>query len=194
MVLDSNNREHTFHGTQIKPYPTLSSLEALASDPQVLLVKVCKKKEDPCFKETEKNEYYGILAKGGVKAALRSSLAADANFVGNRFVNVIKDFGSQFEQLKSRWMLLGYSDREKEFTVNEAPVLLRFSHRILFFLAVSHIDCVLWTRDAEQAYLQSKPLPRSVYNDPPKESNVDPQKFSLEEILPQYGLADSITC
>ncbi len=169
-------------------------LEDLSYEVQALIVKVWNKKDDPRFVDSQQKQYEGILAKGGVKPVLRPTIPHGANFIGNRCVNVIKDFGSEFERLKSRWILLGYSDREKELIVNEAPVLMRFSLRILFFLFVSLFNNVVWNRDAEQAYFHAKPLPRTVYTDPPKESKLDPAKYALQIVLPQYGLAESSTC
>lgn len=194
LVVDNNNKQHTFHVTQIKPYPQLPELIDLLTAKQALIVKVCNKRNDPRFIEAQQREYDGILAKGGVKPVLRTHIPPNANFVGNRFVNVIKDYGSAFERYKSRWILQGHKDREKEFIVNEAPVLMRFSLRILLFLSVSYFDYVIWTRDAEQAYFQYKPLSRALYTTPPKEAHLDSSKYALKIILPQYGLSESSTC
>ena len=75
-----------------------------------------------------------------MKLILRSSLPPDANFLRNCSVNMLKDSGSRFESFKSHWILQGHTDRENRFIVNEAPVLMRFSLRIIFFFATSYLN------------------------------------------------------
>lgn len=203
VVLDDNGREHLFHSTMLKPYtrPNLPIRDLLnpadaaeiQSTTHANLSEIVHDPDDPRFKESRKKEYDGIVAKGGVKPFARADLPEDANFVGNRFVLTIKEPGSNKPTYKARWVLQGHHDRYRHSIANDSPMLMRLTFRIIIALAVIMFNGNLWTRDVEQAYMQSNPLGRDVFTEPPGEANLS-KNMVLKIKLLHYGLVEASTC
>lgn len=72
-------------------------------------------------------------------------------------------------------------------------MLMRMSLRIILSLTVTFFSCKLLLRDVEQAFMQSKPLPRNVFTEAPREANLPKDKV-LQIVLPHYGLVESSSC
>lgn len=87
----------------------------------------------------------------------------DVNIVRNRFVLAIKDPGTAIEKLKSLCIVQGHQGKQKHVMSHNAPILIRFSLRLIVAMSVIYFDCDLFTRDIEYAYIQSKSLSRPVY-------------------------------
>lgn len=205
VVLDSKGIEHLFHNTMLKPYtrpylPVKDLLNPVDDDSTITpnelnanLVEMVHDENDERFIESRQKEYDGIVAKGGVKVVNRSDLPANANFVGNRYVLTIKNPNTIEELFKARWVLLGHHDKLRHLIANDSPMLMRMSLRIILSLAVIFFACMLWLRDVEQAFMQSKPLTRSVFTEAPREAKLTKDKV-LQIILPHYGLVESSSC
>lgn len=203
-VLDHNGREHHFHATQVKPYnahtrapvhcllnPEPPSYDANTYSATHITV-VIDNPYDERFDEAKKREVHGILTKGGFEIVKPQDVPRNANIISNRYVLAIKDPGTDSERLKARLILQGHRDQERNNIANDAPVLMRYSIRIIISLSVNEFDCKMLTRDVEQAYIQSLPLPRPVYTPAPKEANLPPNTM-LRVIQPHYGLVESGT-
>lgn len=205
VVLDGKGIEHLFHNTMLKQYtrpylaikdllnPTDDSKNVTHRTVSLNLVEMVREEDDERFVESRQKEYDGIVAKGGVKVVNRADLPSDANFVGNRFVLCIKDPGTPDQRFKARWILQGHQDKQRHNIANDSPMLMRMSFRIILSLAATLFDCNVWTRDVEQAYMQSKPLERDVFTEPPREAKLPKDKV-LKVRLPHYGLVESSSC
>lgn len=123
----------------------------------------------------------------------KSDVPVDAKLVGNRFSLAIKDLGTAFEKLKARWIVQGHQDKQKQNISNNAPALMRFSLLLAVEISVIYFDCALFTRDIEQAHIQSKPLSRPVYTYAPPQANL-PDGYLLRINLPHCGLVESASC
>jgi hypothetical protein len=201
VVLDAPVNEHLFHGTMIKPYqrpnmaikdilnPTDDEQRAISTN----LAEMIHDEDDPRFTESRQIEYDGIVTKGGVQPIDVNELPPDANLVGIRFVLCIKDPGTASQRFKARWILQGHHDRYRHIIANESPMLMRMMSRITVSLAATLFDSVLWTRDVEQAYMQSNHLQRDIFTTPPREAKLPDNKI-LKIALPHYGLVESSTC
>lgn len=183
VVLDESGREHLFHSTMLKPYtrPNLPISDLLnpADDQlamQAHLSETVYDERDPRFKQSRQKEYDGIVAKGGVRLVMRRDVPAAANFVGNRFVLTIKDPGTKDSVYKARWIMQGHQDKYRHSISNNSPMLMRMMFRVTLSLAATYFNCHVWTRDVEQAYMQSEPLKRDVFTEPPPEANISPNQ------------------
>lgn len=204
VVLDDKGREHLFHSTMIKPYtrPNLPISHLLnptdnsenTEDPiHANISEVVHDENDPRFAKSRQKEYDGIVQKGGVEPIERDKLPRDANFIGNRFVLTIKNPGSSEPIYKARWILQGHQDRYRYSIANDSPMLMRLMFRVVLSIAAIYFKCHLWTRDVEQAYMQSKPLERDVFTEPPPEAQLSSDKV-LKIRLPHYGLVEASSC
>ena len=163
LVRDTNGKDHTFHVTMLKPYVPLPPFREIDPQASVYISHIVKTKNPPEFADIQQKEYDGIVRKGGVRPVLLSNLPPNSNFIENRFVKVIKDYGSPFERKKSRWILQGHTDREKDSIVNETPVLMRYSVRIILFCTISIVHNRSCTRDAEQAFFFKLDLSHAMF-------------------------------
>lgn len=68
------------------------------------------------FTEKRQKEFDGIVAEGGVDVFDKSSLPPDANVIGNRYVQCIKDPGNKEQRFKANWILRGHHDRFRHKT------------------------------------------------------------------------------
>jgi Reverse transcriptase (RNA-dependent DNA polymerase) len=100
---------------------------------------------------------------------LADSVPRDANIMGTRIVLAVKNFATPEESVKGRLVVQGCGDRDGANIVSEAPTVSHLSVRLLITISVI-MHWSLWSKDARQAFLQSKScLSRRVYTRVPKE-------------------------
>lgn len=147
------------------------------------------------FEESDRTEIETLIANG-IFEVLQHDLRKKYGRIFNlRLVREVKGKTTQPYE-KSRLVLAGHSDQEKESILTQSPTIQRISQRLLLALGASLIatygmHCEL--RDITQAYVQSKDkLLRTLYAKPPKELE---DKFPLGTILrvvrPLYSAAES---
>lgn len=56
-------------------------------------------------------------------------------------------------------------------------MLIRLTLQIILFFSVILFNAKIWTRDFEQAYMQSKPLHSDIFAEQPREAMLPFQKF-----------------
>ena len=105
----------------------------------------------------------------------------------------IKDPGTPTQRFKARFILQGHHDAYRHKLANDSPMLMRMMMRVIVSLAATFFNCLLWTRDVEQAYMQPKPLKRDVFTMSPPEAKLSPGQV-LKLVLPHYVLVESSTC
>ena len=200
VVLDDKGLEHLFHSTMLKPYtrPCLPIRDLLnpTDEPANIhanLFETGDDENDVRFRASRKKEYDGIVSKGGVEAIPRTELPDNVNLIRNRFVLTIKEPGTSNPVYKALWILQGHQDRFRHSIANDSTMLMRLTFRVILSLAVVFFNCTLWTRDVEQAYMQSKPLQRDVFTKPPPEANLL-ENMVLKIELPHYGLVEASSC
>ncbi|KAK6224925.1 hypothetical protein QIS74_03252 [Colletotrichum tabaci] len=112
-----------------------------------------------------------------------------------RMVREIKNMSAKPYE-KSRLVIQGYGDWEKEELLTQAPTIQRMSQRLLLALGptlVRHYGCHGEIRDITQAYTQAvDQLTRTIIARLPKElESRYPKGTLLQVIKPLYGLAES---
>jgi Reverse transcriptase (RNA-dependent DNA polymerase) len=146
---------------------------------------------DPRMEAAKRKEIQGLLKRGTFKVILKSEIPDGANVLGGRYVLSIKDTGTNREVWKSRYVIQGHRDQEKEIMVRSSTNIQQRSLRIVFALS-GILGFKIWTQDVTQAYLQSAgTLARDVFiNKPAPELGLNSEQ-ALKLLRPLYGLADS---
>ena len=146
------------------------------------------------FVEAKKKEIRGLEERGTWCKVHRRMLPKDANIIGGRFANVLKNVRTNHELAKARYVAQGFRDYMKPFVVHNTLTLRQTSNKVLVSCAVllSMRICLI---DITQAYLQSKnKLTREVYIQVKKEYK-ELIKVGPHEVLrlnkPLYGMCNS---
>jgi len=141
-----------------------------------------------------KAEVDGLLTRGAMNPAARSSLPAGSNIIRGRFVFTLKGVGTSDEKPKAQYVAQGHLDKAKPFMVHNLATLRQRSTRLLVSTSAV-LRFRLFSHDINQAYLQSRDkLAHTLYLDPRPE---DRHLFSLTDdeflllVRPLYGVCDA---
>ena len=146
---------------------------------------------DPRMQDAKLKEIQGLIQRGTFKVILRREIPNGANILRGRYILSIKDFGTDREIWKARYVIQGHRDIEKDIMVRTSTNIQQGSLRLLFSFA-GILGFKIWTQDVTQAYLQSNGvLSRDVFLEKPApELELLPGR-ALKLLKPLYGLADS---
>jgi hypothetical protein len=147
------------------------------------------------FENSDRVEIEALIANGTFQI-VRFDPSKDYGRIFNlRLVREIKGKNTQPYE-KSRLVMAGHSDKEKETILTQSPTIQRMSQRLLLAigstLQASH-GMHFELRDIAQAYVQSKDkLQRTLWARPPKEArNIFAPDSILKIVRPLYGAAES---
>ena len=117
----------------------------------------------PTFSESRNKEINGLLEKGVFKIINRSEIPHGTRIFNSRFVDEIKNSGTNKAFEKSRLVVQAYNDHGKDLVLTQSPTIQRVSQRLILALTAmlkgNGMD--LYLRDITQAYTQSTTLLRS---------------------------------
>ena len=123
------------------------------------------------FAASRKAELDGLLDRV-VFVVVPKSEAEGKRIYGGRFVDQIKNSGKPTAYKKSRYVVQAFNDK-KHGLMTYAPTVQRASQRLLLAIAAQDEALVVFSRNASQAYTQSKTkLSRYIYVKPPEEMNL----------------------
>ncbi|KAI0993907.1 hypothetical protein K3495_g14277 [Podosphaera aphanis] len=143
------------------------------------------------FATSREKEIAGLF-KRGVFVEVRGELPNSSRIFNSRFVDSIKNEGTNKAYEKSRLVIQGYNDDGKKKILTQAPTIQRISQRIILSLALMIPETSLYLRDITQAYTQSATrLTRDVFVRPPK--GWTKEGILWKVVLPLYGLAEAGT-
>jgi hypothetical protein len=114
----------------------------------------------------------------------------------SRFVDEIKNKGTDKAFEKSRLVVQAYNDSEKELVLTQSPTIQRASQRLILCIAAMKLpQARLYLRDISQAYVQSTTtLNREFYVRPPHELieqlGID-EASVLKVVKPLYGVPEA---
>jgi hypothetical protein len=133
-----------------------------------------------------------LLNNHGFEIVEPHDVPADARVSGTRFVDSMKNGGTDKAFEKSRLVVQAFNDSEKETILTQAPIIQRSSQWL--DLAVSLIlDAGIHLRDISQAYTQSETqLTREIYARAPGETNL-PRSTAIRFLSPLYGIPEAGT-
>jgi hypothetical protein len=121
------------------------------------------------------------------------AVPSHANIIGTRIITRLKDFGTIDEEAKARLIIQGCQDAEKNRIVSNASTVSHAYIRILISFAAIK-DYPVWTKDATQAFLQSKD---TFYGDIfamlPLELRSVFKGYVLKMLKPLYGTKEAVT-
>jgi Reverse transcriptase (RNA-dependent DNA polymerase) len=119
------------------------------------------------------------------------AVLSHADFIVTRNITRLKHFGTIDEEAKARLIIQGCQVPEKNRIVSNAPIVFHASIRILISFAAIKVYPV-WTRDATQAFLQSKDtFSRDLYARLSLELRSVFKGYVLKMLKPLYGTKDA---
>jgi hypothetical protein len=99
-------------------------------------------------------EISGLLEKGVFEIIAQQDIPAGARVFGSRFVDNVKNEGTDKAFKKSRLVVQAYNDQQKSTVLTQSPTIQRISQRlILCITAIQQDTADLYIRDISQAYV-----------------------------------------
>jgi hypothetical protein len=152
--------------------------------------------DDSQYETSRETEIAGLLEKGVFEVVPRSDVPEGVRIFNSRFVDEIKNEGTNKELKKSRLVVQAYHDDDKHTVLTQSPTIQRISQRVILSIAAMTIDTTgLYLRDISQAYVQSTSLlNRDFYIKPPRElaTKLNLEEGSVVKVLkPLYGVPES---
>jgi hypothetical protein len=151
----------------------------------------------PSFIDSRTKEINGLLEKGVFRVVDITDVPQGKRIFNSRFVDTIKNEGTDQAFEKSRLVVQAYDDQEKELVLTQSPTIQRSSQRLILALTPSFLKLKyrLYLRDISQAYVQSTTsLNRDFYVRAPAEVSkilhLDTDRI-LKVIKPLYGIPEA---
>ena len=121
-------------------------------------------------------EIQNLLERGAFKVILKEDITTDSNVLPGRFFLAIKSTEDGEIKFKTRYVIDGHRDKEKNMMVHTATTLQPQYIRILSLANIHDFD--IWTSDSRPAYMQSSdPLDREIFiKKPVPEFELDPNE------------------
>jgi hypothetical protein len=147
----------------------------------------------PSFTESRQKEINGLFERGVFKIIDEADIPKGTRIFNSRFVDEIKNPGTDQAFEKSRLVVQAYNDTEKDLVLTQSPTIQRASQRLL--LAITTMlrsnNLTLYLRDITQAYVQSTTtLTRDFFVRPPQELQLNRNKV-LKIMKPLYGVPEA---
>jgi len=146
------------------------------------------------FSASRQKELAGLLEKGVFEITKLADVPQGVRLFNSRFVDEIKNPGTDKAFEKSRLVVQAYNDQEKELVLTQSPTIQRVSQRLILCIAAMGPHS-LYLRDISQAYVQSTTnLNREFYVRPPRElqTELGIDKDSVLKVLkPLYGVPEA---
>ena len=144
---------------------------------------------------SRQKEISGLLEKGVFKPISYDEVPPNTRIFNSRFVDEIKNQGTDKAYEKSRLVVQAYNDSNKTLVLTQSPTIQRMSQRLIVCLGAILGETNLHLRDVTQAYVQStSDLNRDFYIRPPPElvkilgaSN----DCILKVVKPLYGVPEA---
>jgi hypothetical protein len=138
-------------------------------------------------------EVRGLFNRRAFSLVHIDAVPSHANIIGTRNITRLKHFGTIDGEAKARLIIQGCQDAEKNRIVSNAPTVSHASIRILIsFAAIKYYP--VWTKDATQAFLQSKDtFSRDLYAKLPLKLRSVFKGYVLKMLKPLYGTKEAGT-
>ena len=149
------------------------------------------------FKASRQKEITGLLEKGVFELIDPQEVPAGVRIFNSRFVDEIKNRGTDKAFEKSRLVVQAYNDHEKNVVLTQSPTIQRVSQRLILCIAamIQGNGTHLYLRDISQACVQSlTKLNRDFYIRPPHELGVElgiGKDSILKVVKPLYGVPEA---
>ena len=109
------------------------------------------------FSASRQKELASLLEKGVFEITKLVDVPQGVRLFNSRFVDEIKNLGTDKAFEKSRLVVQAYNDQEKELVLTQSPTIQRVSQRLILCIAAMTLcdDIRLYLQDISQAYVQS---------------------------------------
>jgi Reverse transcriptase (RNA-dependent DNA polymerase) len=135
----------------------------------------------------------GLINRRAFSLVHVDAVHSHANNSGTRNITRLKHFDTIDEEAKARLTIQGFQDAEKNRIVSNAPTVSHASIRILISFAANK-NYPVWTKDATQAFLQSKDtFSRDLYARLSLELRSVFKGYVLKVLKPLYGTKEAGT-
>ncbi|RAL58350.1 hypothetical protein DID88_005767 [Monilinia fructigena] len=147
------------------------------------------------YVESRRKEIDGLMENKVFKIIPESEVPPGTRIFTSKFVDEMKNEGTEKAFPKSRLVVQAYKDGDKTSVLTQSPTIQRVSQRIIISLAatmrVSSPGISVYLRDITQAYTQSTTnLNRVFYVRAPKEFGLE-KGFILHVVKPLYGVPEA---
>ena len=146
------------------------------------------------YTNSRQKEINGLLEKGCFEIVAREDIPSGIRIFNSRFVDSIKNEGTEQAFEKSRLVVQAYNDQEKNLVLTQSPTIQRMSQRIILALTPMlqyYKKAELYLRDISQAYVQSTTLlNREFFVRPPAELKLQ-EGSVLNIVKPLYGVPEA---
>src|SRR5579871_5780926 len=146
------------------------------------------------FTESRRKEIKRLLERGVFTIVNEADIPQDIRIFNSRFVDEIRNSGTNEAYEKSRLVVQAYDDQNKNMILTQSPTIQRVSQRIILAMAATLMNTrnlALYSRDITQAYVQSlTTLNRDFFIRPPPELNLQPGSI-LRVLKPLYGIPEA---
>jgi hypothetical protein len=143
------------------------------------------------FTASRRKELNGLLENGVFEVVNIKDVPDGIRIFNSRFVDEVKNPGTDKAFEKSRLVVQAYRDTEKDMVLTQSPTIQRVSQRLILTLAAMMPGTSLYLRDITQAYTQSKTqLNRNFFVRPPAELKLT-DGLILRVIKPLYGVPEA---
>jgi hypothetical protein len=152
--------------------------------------------DNDLYENSRQVKVAGLLEKGIFEVTPRSQVPKEVRIFNSRFVNEIKNKGTEREFKKSRLVVQAYNNGEKYMVLIQSPTIQYISQRIILSIAAIITDTTeLYLHNISQAYVQSTTLlNRNFYVNPPcelaRELNLNDDSV-LKVVKPLYGVPEA---
>ena len=145
------------------------------------------------FFKSRQQEINGLLERGVFEIVDEKDVPETTRIFRTRFVDLIKNEGTNKAFEKSRLVVQAFNDQGKQNILTQAPTIQRASQRLILAIAPSIVDANVYLRDISQAYTQSTTaMLRNVYVRAPIEMELPPNRI-LRVARPLYGIPEAGT-
>eukprot|EP00171_Calliarthron_tuberculosum_P023668 IDg23668t1 len=175
---------------------TMKCFSTSEKPPSTICAVIVDDPMDPRFIESSREEMKGLLERGTYEVVSESDIPNRSVVLRSKVIHSIKTDALGNERCKTRLVILGHTDPDKNRVVNEAPTILRHSVRLILAVHMS-TNLLMWSRDVTLAFIQSEDkLDRKLYVKLPKKPPLlplvnKPNNGLLQVLKPQYGLSES---
>ncbi|KAI0995299.1 hypothetical protein K3495_g12883 [Podosphaera aphanis] len=187
---EENQESQGVCGLRTNPIRTRRLPARFRDNPSLaVLFKGSASSSQPNFIDPRQKEINVLLEKGVFKKVNSTEIPPGTRIFRSRFVDEIKNPGTEKAIEKSRMVVQAYNDRGKDCVLTQSPIIQRVNQRIILALA-SMLPFDLYLRDITQAYVQSNTeLNRNFYIWPPIE--LAEKGTILKVVKPLYGVPEA---
>jgi hypothetical protein len=135
---------------------------------------------DSSFTAFRQKEIADLLEKEVFLPINKRDVSSNIRIFNSRFVDEVKNPGTEKAFEKSRLMVQAFNDQNKTLVLTQSSIIQRVSQRLIICLAASLSQIDLYLRDITQAYVQSR-----------SNLNRDFYVQSLSELIKLMGISNN---